>query len=48
MKLLKHLIGLATVLIVSVGHAQVKIALDGPPDVNKSGSYVWVNAFVNK
>jgi TRAP-type C4-dicarboxylate transport system substrate-binding protein len=45
MKLLKHLIGLATVLSVSVGHAQVKIALDGPPDVNKSGSYVWVNAF---
>ena len=29
----------------SLAQAQVKIALDSPPDLNKSGSYVWVDAF---
>lgn len=34
-------------MAASLASAQVKIALDTPPDVNKSGSYAWVNAFAS-
>ncbi len=34
-----------SLLGVSAASAQVKIALDSPPDLEKSGSYVWVHTF---
>ena len=45
MKSLKFVLGAAALVCLGATHAQVKIALDTPPDVNKSGSYVWVDAF---
>lgn len=37
---------LATVMaLASAAHAQVKIALDSPQDLENSGSYVWANTF---
>jgi len=35
----------ALALLAGVAQAQVKIALDSPPDLQGSGSYVWANAF---
>ena len=29
----------------SAAAAEIKIALDSPPDLNSSGSYVWANSF---
>jgi TRAP-type C4-dicarboxylate transport system substrate-binding protein len=45
MKRFKHALLAAALLAASAVQAQVKIALDSPPDLNKSGSYVWVHAF---
>ncbi len=33
-------------LIATAAGAEVKVALDSPPDVQKSGSYVWAHTFV--
>jgi TRAP-type C4-dicarboxylate transport system substrate-binding protein len=38
---------LATLLAASGAAAQIKVALDSPPDLASSGSYVWVNAFTS-
>jgi TRAP-type C4-dicarboxylate transport system substrate-binding protein len=35
----------ATLVLAGAAQAQVKIALDSPPDLSGSGSYVWAHAF---
>ncbi len=45
MKLFKTTLLAAMVLYGSWAGAQVKIALDTPPDLNRSGSYVWAHTF---
>jgi TRAP-type C4-dicarboxylate transport system substrate-binding protein len=45
MKSLKTLLCAVAVAVGGLAQAEVKIALDGPPDLNKSGSYVWADAF---
>lgn len=35
----------ALAFFAGIAEAQVKIALDSPPDLNGSGSYVWAHAF---
>ncbi len=37
----------ATLALAGAASAQVKIALDSPPDLEGSGSYVWAHAFAN-
>lgn len=40
--------GLAALIAFGgAAQAQIKIALDSPPDLNGSGSYVWAHAFAN-
>lgn len=49
MKLSKFLTGSLVAATLALGataaSAQIKIALDSPPDLNGSGSYVWANTF---
>lgn len=43
---LKYAAALAAALIMTApAAAQIKIALDSPPDLNESGSYVWAHTF---
>ena len=48
---MKHLSLIATLAAMlsfaPAAHAEVKIALDSPPDLEGSGSYVWANTFAN-
>lgn len=46
-KTLLQAAGLATLLAAHGAAAQIKVALDSPPDLASSGSYVWVNAFTS-
>ena len=36
----------AGVMLAAPAMAQIKVALDSPPDLQGSGSYVWAHAFV--
>lgn len=36
----------ATIVLSAPASAQIKVALDSPPDLQGSGSYVWAHAFV--
>ena len=45
---IRFLLGMSAVLLLSSWNVQageIKIALDGPPDVEKCGTYVWSQAF---
>jgi TRAP-type C4-dicarboxylate transport system substrate-binding protein len=42
---LKHIALAALMATASAASAEVKIALDSPPDIAKSGTYNWVQAF---
>ncbi|WP_121062583.1 TRAP transporter substrate-binding protein [Chachezhania antarctica] len=37
----------AAVLLALPAQAEVKVALDSPPDLKQSGTYVWANTFAN-
>jgi TRAP-type C4-dicarboxylate transport system substrate-binding protein len=45
--LLKGAAVAAALTLAPAAQAQVKVALDSPPDLEGSGSYVWAHSFVN-
>lgn len=45
MKTTTFLTAVALMALAGTAQAQIKIALDSPPDLNGSGSYVWANTF---
>lgn len=39
---------IALTVATGISHAEVKVALDGPTDLERSGSYVWTHAFAER
>ncbi|MDP2733066.1 MAG: C4-dicarboxylate ABC transporter substrate-binding protein, partial [Hoeflea sp.] len=44
-KILSGALFAAAMTLAGVANAQIKIALDSPPDLEGSGSYVWAHTF---
>ncbi len=44
-KLTLSMVAAAVLAFSATAQAEIKIALDSPPDLNKSGTYVWAHNF---
>ncbi len=45
-KFIGHCILVMALLIALPAAAEIKLALDSPPDANRSGSFIWASAFI--